>query len=226
MKLKDARQEASDLLRACRAGVDPREQRRAAKVDAELGEALRWERVVETFIDKHAKKNRSWRQTAAMIAKKVTPRWRGRLITDISRTDVVALLDKIEDEVSLYQANRVLAAIRKLFNWAMLRGLISSSPIVAGMAREGEVTRTRFLTMDEVGVVWRAAERIGRPSGRSFNSFSSPANVEARPPMLGGRRSTWSASASGPCRRRKPRRSGRTSYRSAIWRSPYSRLSP
>ena len=168
MKLTDARREASELLRICRAGIDPREQRRASKIEAERGEDLQWERVVETFIDKHAKKNRTWRQTEALFAQKVTPQWRSRQITEITRADVVALLDKIEDDVSLYQANRVLAAVRKLFNWAMLRGLISVSPIVPGMAREGEASRTRYLTLEELGTVWRAATRVGAPFGPLF----------------------------------------------------------
>jgi integrase len=168
MKLKDAREAASDILKGFRAGVDPRETRKAEKLESHLGEALKWERVAETFIEKHAKKNRTWRQSEALLAQKVTPAWKGRLITEITRADVVALLDKVEDQVSLYQANRVLATIRKLFNWAMLRGLISTSPIVAGMAREGEATRTRYLTMEEVAIIWRACERVGQPFGPLF----------------------------------------------------------
>ena len=71
---------------------------------------------------------------------------------------------KVEPE-SVYAANRVLAAITKLFNWALLRGLLTTSPIVAGMARDGEVTRSRFLGFDEIRIVWKAAGRLGDPFG-------------------------------------------------------------
>ena len=168
MKLSAARQEASDVLRALRAGTDPREVRRLRKLEAEKAGSLRFEHVVETFIGKHAKRNRSWRQNEALFANHVTPHWRGRLLTEITRADMVALLDKIEDHTSIYQANRVLAAVRKLYNWAILRGLVSSSPIVAGMAREGERARTRYLDFDEIRLVWPAAGRLGHPFGPLF----------------------------------------------------------
>src|SRR5579872_2014186 len=58
MKVSDARQEASDMLRACRTGKDPREGRRQRKVEVAKAEALQWDRVVETFIERHAKRNR------------------------------------------------------------------------------------------------------------------------------------------------------------------------
>jgi integrase len=170
MKLTDAREAARETLRACRAGEDPRPKPEAM---AESPDALRWERVVETFIAKHARGNdrskpntRSWRQTEALISRYTTA-WRGKLVGEITRADVVALLDQCE-QVSIYRANRVLAAIRKLFNWAVLRGLVDSSPIVAGMAREGEVSRERFLTFDEIRLVWRAAQRLGQPFGPMF----------------------------------------------------------
>ncbi len=166
MKLADAREEASNVLRACRTGKDPREPRSQAKAVAARDEALKWENVAAEFIKRHyAKKRTGWRrQVEALLDKRVTPRWRGRLLSEITRADVVTLLDAIEQD-SLYQANRTLACIRKLFNWALLRGLIDVSPIVPGMAREGEKARTRFLSFDEIRIVWRAAERLGHPFG-------------------------------------------------------------
>jgi integrase len=167
MKLTDARDAAREVLRTCRAGEDPRPKPEPV---AEAPDALLWERVVVTFIDKHAKaRTRSWAQTEALIGK-YTKAWRGKLIGEITRADVVALLDQCE-RVSIYRANRVLAAIRKLFNWAVLRGLVDSSPIVAGMAREGEVSRERFLTFDEIRLVWRACDRIGQPFGPLFKAL-------------------------------------------------------
>lgn len=165
MKLADAREKASDILRACRAGEDPRPKPEPVAI---APDAALWENVVATFMEKHAKpNNKSWRHTEALIAHRVTPYWHGKLIGEITRADVVAVLDQAE-ATSVYRANRVLAAIRKLFNWAVLRGLLDRSPIVAGMAREGEVSRERFLTFDELRLVWRGADRIGKPFGPLF----------------------------------------------------------
>lgn len=165
MKLADARTRASEVLRTCRAGEDPRPKPVPVSTPPETS---LWENVVATFIDKHAKpKNKSWKHTEALIAQRVTPHWRGKLITEITRHDVVAVLD-LAEKTSVYRANRVLAAIRKLFNWAVLRGLLDTSPIVAGMARKGEISRERFLTFEELRLVWRGAERLGQPFGPLF----------------------------------------------------------
>ncbi len=161
MKLADARQAASEALRQCRQGIHPSQPKR----DAVAKDVLRWETAVETFIEKHAKRNRAWQNVQALFANQVTPAWNGRALSDIGRADVVALLDRVEAKYSVYHANRVLAAVRKLFNWAVLRGMIPASPIVQGMAREGEEARDRYLTLDEIAAVWRGAQRLGYPFG-------------------------------------------------------------
>jgi integrase len=71
----------------------------------------------------------------------------------------------VEDRASPYRANRVLAAIRKMFNWSVSRGLIATSPIVRDMARKGEVARDRFLSPIEIRAVWQAADSLNSPFG-------------------------------------------------------------
>jgi integrase len=153
------------ILDKCQAGIDPREEEREAEREAEAAEILRIVSVVEVFIERHCKKNKSWRDTQAIFRLYVLPRWGDRLITDITRTDVATLLDDVEDRSSVYRTNRVLAAIRKLFNWAMSRGMIEHSPVGPGMARAGEQSRDRYLAPLEMRVVWEAAEALGYPSG-------------------------------------------------------------
>src|SRR5665213_303078 len=57
MKVADAREAASDVLKLCRKGKDPRAVRKAEKVAAVQAAAVTWETVAATFIDKHAKRN-------------------------------------------------------------------------------------------------------------------------------------------------------------------------
>jgi integrase len=165
MKIEDARTAASNMLKMLRAGQDPREER---KDQAAIAERLRWEHVVESFIDKYAKKNRTWKQTETYLAQWVTPHWKGRAISAITRSDAATVLDAVEEATSPANANRVLAAVRKLFNWAIVRGLVDTSPIARGMARSGEIKRERFLTLDEAAEVWKAADKLGRPFGAWF----------------------------------------------------------
>ena len=49
------REEAAGVLKTCRAGKDPREERRLEKIAAQRADGLEFERVLETFIEKHAK---------------------------------------------------------------------------------------------------------------------------------------------------------------------------
>ncbi|HEY1559669.1 MAG TPA: site-specific integrase [Caulobacteraceae bacterium] len=165
MEIEEARTAASDMLKKLRAGKDPRADRKDQEA---IADRLQWERVAETFIDKHAKKNRTWKQTETYLAHWVTPHWKGQPISAVTRSDVATILDAVEDATSPANANRVLAAVRKLFNWAIVRGLIDTSPIAKGMARSGEIKRDRFLNFDEVAAVWKAADSLGHPFGPWF----------------------------------------------------------
>lgn len=165
MDLKSAREEASEALKKCRAGVNPREERRLRLLEAEKATVLAVPNVVEEFLTRHAAKNRTALETRRIFENDVIPRWKNKLLPEVTRTDVVAILDAVEDRASPYRANRILAAIRKMFNWSVSRGLITVSPIVRDMARKGEVARDRFLSPDEIRTVWQAAEKLGGPFG-------------------------------------------------------------
>ena len=156
LDIKDAREKALAWREAMLAGKDPRDEERAE-----------WSQAVADFIEKHAKRrgNRTWAETQRLLDKKVTPSWKGRLLGDITAQDVTTLLNRIEDAGSVYQVNRTLAAVRKLFSWALTRGLIKASPVPPGLARGGEVKRDRYLTFDEIADVWRGAGHLGAPFG-------------------------------------------------------------
>jgi len=143
-----------------------RELRRRQTLEAEAAGKLRFDNVVAVFIDRYASKNVTVGETKRIFDRYVLPHWNDRLLTEITRSDVVDLLDRVEDNAGLHMANRVLAAVRKLFNWALSeRALIEASPIVPGMARKGETSRDRYLSQDEIGLVWAAAESLGYPFG-------------------------------------------------------------
>ena len=163
--LEDARRWAHGAVQDCQSGIDPREEEKRALIEAQAKNELLFKNVVAHFIERHASRNKSCRDTQAIFDLHVLPHWHGRSLTEISRADVAHVLDAVEDRASVYRANRVLAAIRKLFNWAITRGLIEHSPVRPGMARPGERSRDRYLSTHEIALVWKAAERIGYPGG-------------------------------------------------------------
>jgi integrase len=123
---------------------------RKAERDASTIEGL-----AELYIELHAKKRkRSWAEDQRILGKDILPAWRNRKAKDITRRDVVALLDKIAKRGAGVQANRTLAVIRKMFNFAMGRSLLDASPCVAILAPAKENQRDRNLSQDEIRVFW------------------------------------------------------------------------
>lgn len=168
MRLYDARQRAGEVLRQMRAGEDPREALRQAKREALDAEQLRFDRIVERFIEEYAKpKNSSWRDTESLFKQHLTPRFLGMRLDEIKRSDIKDALAAIRKRVSPYRANAALAAIRKLFNWAKQEEFIEATPGFGGLAAE-KADRDRWLSFEEIRLVWRASERLGHPFGPMF----------------------------------------------------------
>ncbi len=84
-------------------------------------------------------------------------------INDIRRSDIANLLDKIEDKNGATQANRVLATLRKLFNWHCTRDDEFISPVVKGMARTipAEHKRDRVMSDEEIRLMWPILDNMG-----------------------------------------------------------------
>jgi integrase len=112
-------------------------------------------RLVDEYIEKHAKeKKRSWKEDHRILHKDVIPRWGKRKARDITRRDIILLLDEIKERGALIQANRTLAVIRKMYSFAMGRGVLDASPCVAIEAPSKENRRDRVFNEDEIKAFW------------------------------------------------------------------------
>ena len=164
IKLKVAREEAGEIIRQARKGIDPREMRRRAQRDAERAHRDTFAAVVEDFIEKYAKpRNRRWAETERTFKVNVHPIWGKRPIASITRRDVFDLLEKIDKERGPYMSNRTLAAIRRLFAWAVERDVIDASPVANLKPVGKEVSRDRVLTDEELRAFWKATEADDYP---------------------------------------------------------------
>lgn len=162
-----ARDAAAKALRTVAEGRDPADERKAVKL-ATKDEERRVEAVLDEFLRRHVEvKNRasSAAENRRLIENEIRPRWKGRQIETITRRDVVTLLDALVDRGAPVTANRVHALVRKLFNWAMERGLVHASPMTNLKAPTAEVSRDRVLSDDEIRLAWLASEAIGWPFG-------------------------------------------------------------
>lgn len=87
-------------------------------------------------------------------------------IGDVTKHDILSVLDGIVDRGSPVTANCVLAVMRKLFNWASdVRSLIVVSPCKGIGAPTAELSRDRVLSDDEIRAAWAAFDDTGLPVG-------------------------------------------------------------
>jgi integrase len=168
LTVETARAAAADLYEAVRKGRDPVAERRTAA----SRQPDTFEHVAEQFIDRHLRgKQRAPSYiagTRGLIDNHVLPRWRGRDIKEITRRDVIELLDDVVEKGAPVAANRVLAAVSTLFNWALQRDLIEQSPTARLAMPSTERKRERTLVADEIRAVWAAAGELAYPFGCFF----------------------------------------------------------
>jgi len=156
LTLSQAKTEAKKYLGDVAKGADPlAEKRKAAAAGADT-----FRSIAEDYVKREGENLRSMYQREASLKRLVYPKLGHRQIGDILRSDIVKLLDKIEDECGATAADRTLAVIRRIMNWHASRSDDFRSPVVRGMARTKpkERARQRILSDDELRAVWSAAE--------------------------------------------------------------------
>lgn len=147
-ELRDERSKGVDL--AARRQRTVLEARRAPSV-ADLA---------DDYIERHAKPNkRTWRQDAAMLKADVLPRWARLKAKSIERSDVNALLDAIVDRGAPMQAGKVLALVRKLFNFGIERGVLAVNPATRIPRPTRPRIRDRVLADDEIRAFWHGLDQ-------------------------------------------------------------------
>jgi integrase len=153
-----ARTDANRLLGEVAAGRDPAAQRDTGKADKTLGA------VLHQFMREHTEaklKASTIEEYRRLVRLYIKPQLQRRIIGEIKRTDVARVHHDLRDKP--YQANRVLALLSGLFNWAEKHGLRpdGSSPC-RHVQKYRERKRERFLShaeLAQLGDALRQAEQ-------------------------------------------------------------------
>jgi integrase len=145
-----ARSRAQEARSALEAGKDPRSI--TAKPET-------FKAVCEEWITRKAGALRTGDQRKAALVRLVYPVLGDMTVRDIRRSDIVRLLDGIEDARGPAMADKTLSIVRVIFTWHANRSDDFYSPIIRGMARQSAhgQARARILTDDEIRTVWNVA---------------------------------------------------------------------
>lgn len=130
ISLADAREKSAAVRKQVAQGIDPsahRKARTAALIDAKANTlkavAIAW----------HTKFKPQWtahhaHRVLQRIEDNVFP-WLGpKPIRDVTSADILACIDRIAQREAYDTARRVLQILKKIFKWAIGRGLIAASP--------------------------------------------------------------------------------------------------
>jgi integrase len=151
MGLADARERAREWHKLIAAGTDPALARASAAANTLAA-------ICNDYLARDGAKLRTVDWSRGVLARLVYPTLGSRPIAEIRRTDIVALLDRIEDGNGAVMADRTLAIVRRVMNWHAARSDDFRSPIVRGMSRAVGASRERILTDDELRALWHSAE--------------------------------------------------------------------
>ena len=155
--LAEARKRARRAQAAIDDGHDPAGDRRTAKAPrTDLVSAL-----VEHYLAKHARTfKRSADEDERILTVNVLPYWRDRSVRDLTRRDVRALVERVVDRGSPIMANRTLADVRTMLNFAVDHDWIDANPASRIKKPAPEFSRDRVLSEDELRRLWRLLERL------------------------------------------------------------------
>jgi integrase len=160
VKLVSARLKVAQAKERLSQEIDPGQELIEAKEAVRGAHSIK--ALIDEYIEKWAKpRKRSWKEDERILRKDVQPVWGRKKAETIKRRDIVLLLDEIVDRGAPIQANRTLAVIRKMFNFALSRGILEQSPCVQIPAPAKENQRDRVLSENEIRSIWLSLDDAG-----------------------------------------------------------------
>ena len=124
--------------------------------------------VMEDWFARDQKGKRGIGEKRRALSVDVLPKLGPVPIDAIARSDIRSILDAIVARGAPIQANRVLAYLRRLFNWAVERDIIAVSPAEKIKAPTAERSRDRTLSIAELAAIWNATASLGTPFDAYF----------------------------------------------------------
>jgi integrase len=168
VSLADARVAATRAREQAAKGMDPARAKADAKIRTDAAKADTVTSICENYLKREGGKLRTFDQRVSILKRQVYPVLGSRPIGEIRRSEIVHLLDKVEDNSGPRAADVTLGVLRRIFHWHEKRTDEFRSPIIRGMARQNakDHRRERILDDDEIRAVWAATA-----DGQSFSAL-------------------------------------------------------
>ena len=147
-----ARKQAQEFKLQIANGIDPLEKRNAEYSAPTVNEM--WERYQQDYLLKLTP--RSQQDQSAMFRKSVLPRLGPLKVRDVTFSDCERLHRYLTKDRPI-RANRVIEVLRRNFNLAIKWGWLERNP-AAGIERNPEVKRERYLNLDEIARLLEALD--------------------------------------------------------------------
>lgn len=162
ISLSDARKLHTRARAMLDQGVDPgakkREEARKLRLEPRVKD------VVAEYMENHRflkLANSSKVSYRATYEKEVLPELSSLRISEVQKADIHRILDRVMARGAQIQAKRTRAHLHRLLNYAVEMGYIEFNPCTQVKLAVKENVRVRFLTEDEIRLLWRGLEATG-----------------------------------------------------------------
>ena len=167
--LAQAREEARMVKAEVRSGIDPRTGRAgahaAAKAEAQAEARKTFRALAENYIALECPGLQRSSETESIIRRELLPAWSDRHTAGFRRSDLTELTDRLIVTGTPMAAHRVYQTATRIFNWALNRGDIETSPFAAMKPPVKKVVRDRALKEHEIKALWSVWGEQAYPFG-------------------------------------------------------------
>ena len=159
LTLSAARKAAGDALGDLAKGIHPRERTRALRVAEDRRKAVTVAHVVEEFVERHLSRKRTGHVVGQLLRRELVSRWGDRPITDITRADVIGMVEAIGGS-SPSAARQAWLYTSRLFGWALNRDIYGLTASPCDRIRIADLIvlpkpRERVLHSGELRAIWQ-----------------------------------------------------------------------
>jgi integrase len=153
VSLAKAREQARAMQGLVAAGQNPITAKRRARVEAPQ---RTFGALAERYMSEHAERHK---RTASADRRNldlhILPKWRARDYDELTRADLIELIEGLIGDGKQTLANRVHALCSKIGSFAVDAGLLNGNPFARVAKRGVEHVGRRVLSDDEIPLFWR-----------------------------------------------------------------------